>query len=262
MERWPDIAPSRRRAAVVIGVFAVLLVALAAAGCGSVGRTDGGDRASGKTLFTQGVAGAPACASCHKLADAGSTGQIGPDLDSAFLQSRRDGFDESTIQQVVLDQIYYPTEETPTGAPGMPAVDTTLPECRQGKKDGCVENQQQAAESIAAYVASVAGVGEPGAAPPPSPPAAQPPPPSTQPGGDLQAGKQVFASAGCGSCHTLADAGSTGQVGPNLDQARPAESLVVDRVTNGRGAMPPFKGQLSGEEIAAVARYVSQVAGR
>ena len=80
--------------------------------------------------------------------------------------------------------------------------------------------------------------------------------------GDATAGADVFASAGCGSCHTLSAAGSTGTVGPNLDDAKPPAALVVERVTNGMGAMPPFKGQLSDAEIQAVADYVSSVAGK
>ena len=79
--------------------------------------------------------------------------------------------------------------------------------------------------------------------------------------GDAAAGKQVFESAGCASCHTLADAGATGAVGPNLDEAKPPASLVVDRVTHGKGAMPPFEGQLSDTQIQDVAAYVSSVAG-
>jgi mono/diheme cytochrome c family protein len=79
--------------------------------------------------------------------------------------------------------------------------------------------------------------------------------------GDPQAGKQVFASAGCGGCHTLSDAGTNGTVGPNLDDAKPPEELVVERVTNGRGAMPSFKGQLTEQQIADVAAYVSSAAG-
>jgi cytochrome c oxidase subunit 1 len=70
------------------------------------------------------------------------------------------------------------------------------------------------------------------------------------------AGRQVFASAGCGGCHTLRDAGASGTVGPNLDQAKPPLALVVDRVTNGRGGMPAFGGQLSPAQIEAVASYV------
>ena len=79
--------------------------------------------------------------------------------------------------------------------------------------------------------------------------------------GDADAGKQVFASAGCGGCHTLAEAGTNGTVGPNLDDAKPSEELVVTRVTNGMGAMPSFKGQLDEQQIANVAAYVSSVAG-
>jgi cytochrome c553 len=74
--------------------------------------------------------------------------------------------------------------------------------------------------------------------------------------GDPAAGEAVFASAGCGGCHTLEAAGSSGNVGPNLDEAKPPHDLVVDRVTNGMGAMPSFKGQLEDEQIQDVAAYV------
>ena len=80
-------------------------------------------------------------------------------------------------------------------------------------------------------------------------------------GGDADAGKEVFTSAGCVSCHTLSDAGATGTVGPNLDEAKPDHDLVVDRVTNGAGAMPAFKDQLTEQQIDDVAAYVSSVAG-
>jgi len=74
--------------------------------------------------------------------------------------------------------------------------------------------------------------------------------------GDAAAGEAVFASAGCVSCHTLEAAGSTGTVGPNLDDAKPDHDLVVDRVTNGSGAMPSFSGTLSEQQIQDVAAYV------
>jgi len=80
--------------------------------------------------------------------------------------------------------------------------------------------------------------------------------------GDATAGKAVFASAGCSGCHTLQDAGSTGNVGPNLDDAKPDAALVTERVTNGQGVMPSFKDQLSEKQIADVAAYVSSVAGK
>jgi uncharacterized membrane protein len=78
--------------------------------------------------------------------------------------------------------------------------------------------------------------------------------------GDVVVGKRVFASAGCAGCHTLADAGATGTVGPNLDAAKPSASLVADRVTDGLGVMPSFAGKLTDAEIAAVAAYVSSAA--
>ncbi len=81
-------------------------------------------------------------------------------------------------------------------------------------------------------------------------------------GSAAAAGKGVFASAGCGGCHTLKAAGSGGTVGPNLDQAKPPLALVVDRVTHGKGAMPSFASQLSASQIQAVAAYVSSVAGK
>ena len=102
-------------------------------------------------------------------------------------------------------------------------------------------------------------------APPPPPPAttqqAAPPPPTTS-GGSAEAGKAVFLSAGCTGCHTLAAAGATGTVGPNLDERKPSFDRVVDRVTNGKGAMPSFKGQLTDQQIKDVAAFVSENAGK
>ena len=128
----------------------------------------------------------------------------------------------------------------------MPGPNTTIPECSDVTGDAfCVVDQHQAAGNIGAYVAAVAGTGVT-----PQPPA----------GGQTD-GKSIFQTAGCAGCHTLADAGSTGNVGPNLDQAKPPKELVIDRVTNGRGAMPSFKDSLDEAQIQAVADYVSSVAG-
>jgi len=80
--------------------------------------------------------------------------------------------------------------------------------------------------------------------------------------GDPDAGREVFLGAsGCGTCHTLADAGTSGTVGPNLDETQPSFELAVDRVTNGFGAMPSFSSTLSEQQIADVAAYVSSEAG-
>jgi cbb3-type cytochrome c oxidase subunit III len=227
----------RRRPAQVAALVALALAAsLLLAACGdTVGYTkaSSGDRIHGKELFKQG------CGSCHTLADAGTTGTIGPNLDYAFLQSRKDGLGEDTILQVVRDQMAYAVTTPSTGAPGMPRDIFT----------------GQDADDVATYVASVAGLDASGQIIDP----ANPPKP-TQPGSTD--GKTVFATAGCTGCHTLKAAGSTGTVGPNLDEAKPSKELVIDRVTNGQGGMPSFKGQLSEAQIQAVADYVSSSAGK
>ena len=71
-------------------------------------------------------------------------------------------------------------------------------------------------------------------------------------------GKDIFLNiAVCSTCHMLADAGSVGQIGPNLNEIRPDKIRVINAVTNGIGVMPAYEGQLSNEEIEAVAHYVS-----
>ena len=74
----------------------------------------------------------------------------------------------------------------------------------------------------------------------------------------FEMGKTIFLGQGnCASCHTLADAKSSGQIGPNLNQLRPDMTRVIYVVTNGIGVMPPYEGQLTIQEIEAVAHYVS-----
>jgi mono/diheme cytochrome c family protein len=256
---------SRRTLVRGLTLAAMLAAASFSAGCGTGGlASSNADVANGKELFTQ------KCGSCHTLADAGTQGKIGPNLDDAFRGPRSEGFKESTIRNVVRDQILFPVSDPagfikgPDGqeqrAPGMPAKLVTGSDARD----------------VAAYVAAVAGLPVGGtttsattAAPPPPPTttttteAATTEATTTSGGGDLVAqGKTVFQKAGCVSCHTLKDAGASGTVGPNLDQAKPPKALVLDRVTNGKGAMPSFKGQLTAAEFDAVAAYVSAVAGQ
>jgi cytochrome c553 len=76
--------------------------------------------------------------------------------------------------------------------------------------------------------------------------------------GDAAAGKDVYASAGCGSCHTFADAGSTGTIGPDLDESSVDFEGAAEQIRTGGGGMPAFEGQLSEQEIADVAAYVTQ----
>ena len=112
--------------------------ALLAAGCGAVPHMTAGegDPAPGKALFTE------HCGSCHVLQAAGTSGTIGPNLDDVFGIVRNQGFDESTMRDVVRGQIAYPETETATGGAGMPAEIVT----------------GQEAEDVAAFVAQCAGV--------------------------------------------------------------------------------------------------------
>ena len=79
---------------------------------------------------------------------------------------------------------------------------------------------------------------------------------------NASSGSDVFKTAGCGNCHTLAAAEANGRVGPDLDQVKPDEPLVERQVTNGGGGMPAFKATLSEAQIKAVADYVSSNAGK
>jgi cbb3-type cytochrome c oxidase subunit III len=189
-----------------------LATALLAAGCGTGGIATGGDQSTGKNLFLD------KCGGCHTLADAGTHGTQGPNLDEAFEPSRDQGFKQVTIEQVVRDQIELASGRMP-------------PNLVTGED----------ADSVAAYVAAVAGK------------------PVT--GKQSTNGKDIFV-ANCGSCHVLKDAGTSGTVGPNLDQLKPPESRVQQQVINGGGGMPAFKGTLTSAQITAVAKYVSSVAGK
>jgi mono/diheme cytochrome c family protein len=216
------------------GACVASIAALAASGCGSTGLPEAGDSIRGKELFVQG------CGQCHVLADAGTKGTIGPNLDDGFRQARADGLGDMTIAGVVRNQIAYPVEEPTTGSPGMPADIFT----------------GEDADSVSQYIADVAGLPVRGGA--------EPAGGGTETGGEGEAvdGEAIFAEAGCGGCHALEAAGSSGNVGPNLDESKPSKELAADRVANGRGAMPAFKDSYSEEQIEAVAQYVADNAGK
>jgi mono/diheme cytochrome c family protein len=199
----------------------VVLAALAAlTGCGAGGVASGnGNVQTGKALFT----GKAQCGACHTLADAGTQGTEGPNLDAAFAADREQGFKESTILNVVLGQIRDASAPMPKNlVKGQEALD------------------------VATYVASVAGVN--GA--------------ETKPAGTKSTDGKTIFTTNCASCHTLAAAKATGTVGPNLDQLKPAQPVVVRQVTNGGGVMPAFKGKLMQQQIDAVATFVADNAGK
>jgi mono/diheme cytochrome c family protein len=82
---------------------------------------------------------------------------------------------------------------------------------------------------------------------------------------DIVKGKKVFtqeAQPSCTVCHALADAGSAGAIGPDLDELKPSREAVVNAVTGGVGIMPAFEESLSAEQIQAVAAYVAAVTGK
>ena len=172
---------------------------------------------------------------------------IGPNLDDAFESDKKQGFKEQTIRDVVRGQIAYPEQPMPAKL---------------------VEGSD--ADAVAVYVAKCAAVPDCGVQATQAAPPAASPTTSTATGSGktaggaggalLAQGKAIFVGAsGCGGCHTLKDAGTKGNVGPNLDQAKPSKALAVTRVTNGKAPMPAFKGQLSAAQIEAVATYVSSV---
>jgi mono/diheme cytochrome c family protein len=237
--------------------LAIVLVAFLAAGCGAVGRVTSGDASQGNALFLTN------CAGCHTLADAKSTGTIGPNLDDAFSSDKQQGFSEQTMKDVVRGQIAYPDPDGPM-------------------KANIVKGSE--ANSVATYVAQCSGNPNCGITASPLPgtttaPATTTTTTPTTTGGttttatgggggsasaaELAEGKQIFlVKAGCGGCHTLKDAGSTGTVGPNLDQLKPDDKTVEHQVENGGGPMPAFKNTLTPAQITAVSAYVSSVAGK
>jgi cbb3-type cytochrome c oxidase subunit III len=219
-----------------VGVLGAGLAAIAllASGCGTGGVASAGERPdthAGQELFTQ------KCSACHTLAAAGTNGTLGPNLDDAFAASRKQGYPESAIENVVLDQIRLGSGEVATYTTNKKF------KVQQSMPADIVTGQD--AIDVAAYVAAVAGTGGPAGSP-------------TNVGTN---GAAIFKT-NCASCHTLAAAGATGTVGPDLDQLKPALAVVVRQVTNGGAIMPAFKGKLTAAQIQAVAKYVSSSAGK
>jgi mono/diheme cytochrome c family protein len=211
---------------------ALVATALVIAGCG----TTSPDIARGRVLFET------KCGSCHVLAQAGTAGVLGPDLDAAFAAARASGgFDAATIEGIVKAQI-----DNPRPSNGNP---------RASMPDDTAKGQD--VDDIAAYLGKYAGV--PGAAPP------------KVEGGP---GAQVFAENGCGGCHTLAAANSGGTTGPDLDEVLPGqsepeveESIVAPNAKIAQGypahVMPEtFEESLQPEELKELVEYLVENAGK
>jgi len=173
------------------------------------------------------------CGSCHTLAAAQTSGTIGPNLDASFAQARADGFKESAIRDIVAGQIRDPGQYI-TGQ-GQDRLLANMPA-------DIVRGQDLA--DVATFVAENAGKDG-----------------FVEPVAVSGTNGEAIFKAKCGSCHVLAAAGTTGKVGPNLDQLKPPLATIRTQVINGGGVMPAFKGILTTAQIDAVARYVAQVAG-
>jgi mono/diheme cytochrome c family protein len=209
----------------LLALAALAAIAVAASGCG----TTTADTARGRTLFVQ------KCGVCHTLAQAGTTAQIGPNLDDAFAAAREAGEGGDTIEGIVKAQVGFPRPSNGNSAVSMPRDVVT----------------GQDLDDVAAYVGMYAGV--PGAAPP------------SVPGGP---GAQVFANNGCGGCHTLAAAGSGGVTGPNLNEVLPGQTTAMvkesiedpnAKIAKGYPAnvMPQnFAQTISAKEIGQLAEYL------
>lgn len=214
----------------LLAAAALLALVVAASGCG----TTTADTTRGRTLFVQ------KCGVCHTLSQAGTTAQIGPNLDDAFAAARENGNDSETIEGVVKAQVEFPRESNGDPRVSMPADVVT----------------GQDLDDVAAYVGEWAGV--PGAAPP------------EVPGGP---GAQVFANNGCGGCHTLKAAGTGGVTGPDLDEVLPGqseamihESIIDPNKVIAKGYPPNvmpqnFEQLLTPKELEDLVKYLSESAG-
>lgn len=212
---------------VLLALAALAAIAVAASGCG----TSTADEQRGRILFVQ------KCGVCHTLAQAGTTAQIGPNLDDAFAAARAAGEGGDTVEGIVKAQVEFPRPSNGDPAVSMPADIVT----------------GQDLDDVAAYVGRYAGV--PGAAPP------------QVPGGP---GAQVFANNGCGGCHTLSAAKSGGVTGPNLDEVLPGqtetmiqESIVDPNAQIAKGypanVMPAnFAQTISSKELEQLVQYLAE----
>jgi len=224
------MARLRKHIAPLLALMALTALVAVASGCG----TTDADPQRGRELFRV------KCGTCHALAQAGATGQVGPSLDQAFAAARAEGNDSDTIEGVVKAQVEYPRENNGNPAVSMPADIVT----------------GQDLDDVAAYVGEWAGV--PGAAPP------------KVPGGP---GAQVFASNGCGNCHTFEAAKSGGVTGPNLDEVLPGEApahveeMIKDPNAEIAAGYPPnvmpqnYEQELSAKEIEDLVAYLLEDAG-
>ncbi len=224
----------------VKGVLGALCAAAVVLPLGACGR-DEPDLSNGKAMFVE------QCGSCHELARAGTAGTQGPSLDTAFQTALADGFDRDTVEGIVHKQILHPRKGSimpPELVTGDDARDVSAyvgyAAARKGDDEGAL---------------ATAGLAQ------------------------AKTGEQIFTAAGCAGCHTFGPAGSTGDIGPNLDDlasaagdrepGTSAEDYIRESLTQpdaflaeGFGnAMPSYEGRLTDEQIQALVDYLLQTGG-
>ena len=214
---------------------ALVLSGIALVALAGCGVSETGNTDRGRQLFVS------KCGTCHVLNQAATTGTQGPDLDAAFAQARADGMDADTIAGVVKAQVENPRPSTSDPSVSMPPHIVTGDDL----------------DDVATYVGQVAGN-----------PAIKPPTFAGGPGG------QVFGENGCGSCHTLAAAGSTGTTGPDLDKVLPGMSAaqIKQSITDPNAkisagyppnVMPSTFGQtISPNDLNTLIQFLQQKAGK
>jgi mono/diheme cytochrome c family protein len=216
-------------------LLAALAAAAVALALAACGREED-DLSNGKALFTE------RCGSCHMLARAGTQGQVGPSLDAAFRTALAAGEGRQTVEGIVHSQILHPRKSSQ-----MPA--------------GLVKGSD--AKDVAAYVAyAAARSGEDEGA-------------LAQAGlAGAKTGEQIYTAAGCGACHTFGKAGSSGNIGPNLDELAAqagkltdlsAEDYTKESILNPdaftvqgfqKGVMPSFEGRLDDKQVQELVKYL------
>jgi cbb3-type cytochrome c oxidase subunit III len=191
------------------------------------------DLSNGKAQFVE------KCGQCHTLARAGTAGTQGPSLDAAFQAALAEGFDRDTVTGVVEDQIAHPRRGSIMPAQLVKGEDATdvasyvgYAAARPGDDEGAL---------------ATAGLAE------------------------ATTGEQIFTAAGCAGCHTFRPAGSTGNIGPDLDDLAsaagdmPPEEFVRQSILDpdakvaqgfSAGVMPSFDGRLSDKQVQALAEYL------
>ena len=202
---------------------------------GACGREEA-DLSNGKALFVE------RCGTCHALGRAGSAGAVGPDLDASFRSALASGMSRETVEGVVKRQIANVRRKS-----AMPPDLVTGDDARDVAAYVAYAANRSGDDSGALAQAGLAGA---------------------------KTGKSIFLAAGCGGCHTLADAGSSGNQGPSLDDLAQGaeergdgspEDYVRESLLEpdaeiapdfGPGVMPAFEGKLSDKQLQTLVAYL------